>query len=344
MNRSLVAFSLLLLSGTSPALADDTLTADSINKAGFTAMVLTSDKDEPAKDTKTEAAENKEEKKPNPMLVRLQVLLDRAHASPGVIDGYPGDNLIEAVRTYEEMNKLTVDGQIDQPLWDALLKDQRPAMITYTITKKDLDQRFAKRIPSDYAKLAEMKYLGFTSPSEMLAERFHMDETLLKTLNPKADFDKAGTEITVADPSTEPAAKVTRVEVVKSEGLLRAYDGAGNLVTAFPATIGSEDNPSPEGELKVGKIVRDPGYTYNPKKNFKQGKNDEVLDIPPGPNGPVGNIWIDLSKPTYGIHGTPEPSKIDKTQSHGCVRLTNWDAATLADLLEPEIATVHFAQ
>lgn len=337
MTNLLAAFGLLLLAGTSPLLADEALTADSINNAAFRPLAITPETDAP-----DEARPDDKPKKPDPTLIRLQVLLDRAHASPGVIDGYPGDNLLKAVRLFEEMRKLPADGQVDQQLWDALVADGRPVMTTYKITRKDLDQRFVKRIPTDYAELARMKYLGFRDPAEMLAERFHMDEDLLKALNPKADFRKAGTEITVADPSAEPAAKITRVEVRKSEGVLRAYDGAGNLVTGFPATIGSEDNPSPEGELKVGKIVHDPGYTYNPKKNFKQGKNDEVLDIPPGPNGPVGSIWIDLSKPTYGIHGTAEPSKIDKSQSHGCVRLTNWDAATLADLLEPDIAMVRF--
>ncbi|PZN49764.1 MAG: hypothetical protein DIU65_13850, partial [Proteobacteria bacterium] len=116
-----------------------------------------------------------------------------------------------------------------------------------------------------------------------------------------------------------------------------AYDEAGKLVAAYPATIGSSDTPSPSGTHAVSRIAFDPNYTYNPKVNFKQGDNDKILTIPPGPNGPVGTVWIALDKPTYGIHGTPEPSKIGKTHSHGCVRLTNWDAAELAKLVKPGV-------
>ena len=113
------------------------------------------------------------------------------------------------------------------------------------------------------------------------------------------------------------------------------------MIAAYPASIGSADTPSPSGLVTVERIALDPGYTYNPKVNFKQGSNDKVLAIPPGPNGPVGTVWIALSKPTYGIHGTPEPSKIGKTQSHGCIRMTNWDATELAKMTSPGV-TVEF--
>jgi lipoprotein-anchoring transpeptidase ErfK/SrfK len=84
-------------------------------------------------------------------------------------------------------------------------------------------------------------------------------------------------------------------------------------------------------------FVINPEYTYNPKVNFQQCDNGKVLPLPPGPNGPGGTVWIDLSEPTFGIHGTPEPSRIDKTGSHGCVRLTNWDAEELAKLLAEDV-------
>jgi len=118
---------------------------------------------------------------------------------------------------------------------------------------------------------------------------------------------------------------------------VRAYDENGDLIVAYPATIGSADTPSPSGVHKVTRVAFDPDYTYNPNLNFKQGDNTSILKIPPGPNGPVGSIWIALDKPTYGIHGTPEPSKIGKTESHGCVRLTNWDAQELARMVKPEV-------
>nr|WP_324288528.1 L,D-transpeptidase [Hoeflea alexandrii] len=118
---------------------------------------------------------------------------------------------------------------------------------------------------------------------------------------------------------------------------------SGKLLAAYPATIGSSDTPSPSGDVTIERVAHNPGYTYNPKINFKQGNNDKILQVPPGPNGPVGTVWIALSKPTYGIHGTPEPSAIGKTQSNGCVRLTNWDAEELAGMVTPGV-TVSFIE
>ncbi|MER2634604.1 MAG: L,D-transpeptidase, partial [Rhizobiaceae bacterium] len=179
--------------------------------------------------------------------------------------------------------------------------------------------------------------MSFTSTAEMLAERFHMDEAYLKALNPDANFNRPGTIIKVANVGKPAAGAVKRIVADKGNKQVRAYDAAGKLLVAYPATIGSSDTPSPTGVHAVSRIAFDPEYTYNPKLNFKQGDNDKVLTIPPGPNGPVGSIWIALDKPTYGIHGTPEPSKIGKTESHGCVRLTNWDAAELAKMVSPGV-------
>ena len=179
--------------------------------------------------------------------------------------------------------------------------------------------------------------MGYTSVTEALAERFHMDEAYLKAINPGVNFNRPGTLIKVVNFGKLVQAPVARIVANKSLKQVFAYDASGKLVAAFPATIGSSDTPSPTGIHAVSRVVFDPNYTYNPKLNFKQGQNDKVLTIPPGPNGPVGSIWIALDKPTYGIHGTPEPSKIGKTESHGCVRLTNWDAAELARLVKPGV-------
>lgn len=287
------------------------------------------------------AGEEEAPKHPDPFLIRLQVLLDRAHASPGVIDGFFGDNTKKAIRVYRMMRKLP-PGDLDADLWTLLAVDQGKAMKTYEVTREDVDGRYVKEIPHDYAAMAKMKWLGFRGPAEMLAERFHMDEDLLKTLNPKADFSKVGTKLLVADPDTELTTKVARIVVDKSAGGLFAYDESGALVLGDPATIGSEDTPSPSGTVKVKGVAKNPPYSYDPSKNFKQGKNSKPLTIPPGPNGPVGSIWIDLDKPTYGIHGTPDPSRIDKTNSHGCVRLTNWDAWALSKLVMPLKTVVEF--
>jgi lipoprotein-anchoring transpeptidase ErfK/SrfK len=171
----------------------------------------------------------------------------------------------------------------------------------------------------------------------MFGERFHMNVKLLAALNPQADFRRAGTVIWVAAIEGQPVAgKVARIEADKTRRQLRAYDAGNRLIVAYPATIGSSDNPSPSGEHVVEGVAPDPVYYYDPK-NFVQGRNLEQLELPPGPNNPVGSVWIDLSQPSYGIHGTPEPALIDKTGSHGCVRLTNWDAEELAGLVEPGV-------
>ena len=164
-----------------------------------------------------------------------------------------------------------------------------------------------------------------------------MDEDYLKALNPDANFNRPGTIIRVANIGKPITQQVARIVADKGKKQVFAYDADGKLVAAYPATIGSTDTPSPTGTHAVSRVAFNPNYTYNPKINFKQGDNDKVLTIPPGPNGPVGSIWIALDKPTYGIHGTPDPSKIGKTESHGCVRLTNWDAQELAKLVKPGV-------
>ena len=279
---------------------------------------------------------------PDPFLVRLQILLDRAHASPGVIDGYLGENTRKAIRAYEEMRGLAVDGEPDEEMWTLLAVDTGEAAKTYRITKDDLSDRYVERIPDDYEDMAEMEWLGFQGPAEMLAERFHMDEELLKALNPNATFSAPGEDLLVASVAEPAETKVKRITVDKGRGVVTAFDDKGAVVMSAPATVGSSDTPSPSGTVTVLGTAPDPTYHYKPDVNFPQGDNREPLTLPPGPNGPVGSMWIDLSEPTYGIHGTAHPALIDKTQSHGCVRLTNWDARALADLVLPNETTVEF--
>ncbi len=281
---------------------------------------------------------------PDPFLIRLQVLLDRAHASPGAIDGFDGENTRKAIAAYEAMRGLPEDGKVDPDLWVILSLDQGKATKTYTITQEDTETRFVDRVPDDYSELAKMDWLGYTSPAEMLAERFHMDEDLLLAMNPGADLMAVGTQILVADVGEAPITKITRIVVDKERGELVAYDADGGIVLMDPATIGSDETPSPSGLLRVTGVASDPTYSYNPAKNFQQAGNDGPLTIPPGPNGPVGSTWIALSKPTFGIHGTPHPTLIDKSRSHGCVRLTNWDAEVLSKLVQPSVTTVEFLE
>ena len=274
----------------------------------------------------------------DPRMIKLQVLLDRNNASPGVIDGLFGDNVVKGVMAFEEMVGHKVDGQLDAELWAALEKTSaEPVLVSYTITPEDVAGPFVPEMPQDYALQAELPALAYRDAAEMLAERFHMDEAFLRRLNPEVSFAEAGAEIVVANVGKPLKAKIANIVADKGRKQLRGYDAAGRLVVAYPATIGSSDLPSPSGVHAVKAIAIDPEYWYRPKVNFVQGTNTKALRLPPGPNGPVGATWVGLDKPTYGLHGTPEPSKIDKTNSHGCVRLTNWDARELAGLVQPGV-------
>ncbi|EJC78973.1 hypothetical protein Rleg4DRAFT_0553 [Rhizobium leguminosarum bv. trifolii WSM2297] len=279
-------------------------------------------------------AEKRSPTDPDPAIVRLQVLLDRAGASPGVIDGLSGENVNKAVAGFEAMNKLPVDGRPD-PEVVSRLEGGTPIVESYVISAEDA-KGLVDKIPEDYGEKAKMQSLGYTSVAEKLSERFHMGIDLVGALNPASQF-APGDTVWVVNPGPPRQGKVKSIEADRKAGQVLAYAGDGTLLAVYPATIGSEDNPAPSGKHKVKGVARMPVYRYDPKLNFKQGKNDKVLTIPKGPNGPVGTVWIDLTEPTYGIHGTPEPKLIDKVGSHGCVRLTNWDAEELAGMVKPGV-------
>jgi lipoprotein-anchoring transpeptidase ErfK/SrfK len=263
-------------------------------------------------------------------LLRAEVLLARAHFSPGVIDGQDGGNLQNAIAAFETAHNLPVDGKMDEAVWAALAKDTQAALTDYVITAEDVKGPFPAKIPTDMIELSKLDYIGFTSPTEELAERFHMDEALLKALNPGADFSVAGTKIVVAALGPDKLkTPVTKIEVDKTKRQIRAY-GGDVLLAVYPATVGSTERPAPEGEWAVRTVAPNPTYTYDPSR-LTFGKTEQgKLTIKPGPNNPVGSTWIDLTKDTYGIHGTPDPRLVGKTASHGCVRLTNWDVRQLS--------------
>jgi len=276
-------------------------------------------------------------------IAKIQILLDRVGASPGVIDGRMGDNVNKAISAYRDLRGQALR-TYDKEAIDALLAETGgDAFTTYEITPVDAAGPFVASIPDDYGEKAKLERMGYVSVIEMLAERFHMDERFLRVLNPGVSFDRPGTRIKVANLGQPITGQVTRIVADKGRKQVRAYGANGRLVAVYPSTIGSAATPSPTGSHTVERIALDPEYTYNPRLNFQQGNNTRVLTIPPGPNGPVGTVWIALSKPTYGIHGTPEPSKIGKTESNGCIRLTNWDARELAKMVQVG-ATVEFAE
>ncbi|MGE0743032.1 MAG: L,D-transpeptidase family protein [Hyphomonadaceae bacterium] len=263
-------------------------------------------------------------------LVRIQVLLDRAHFSPGVVDGYDGENVRKAVSEYQRANGLEMTGLADDALLTRLEQNDRaPALVAYVLAEDDVDGPFVD-VPQDLESMSRLEHVGYGSAVEALAEKFHMDEDLLRTLNPGVDFTSAGAEIVVANAGGDLSMQVASVEVDIEEGAVRAFDAANRLVAYYPATIGSGDAPAPVGEHTVRGVAFDPTYRYDPARLPTFGRrNHGALDIAAGPNNPVGAVWIALSADTYGIHGAPNPSQVSKTQSHGCIRLTNWDAVEL---------------
>lgn len=279
-----------------------------------------------------------------PVYARAHVMLNNAHASPGAIDGTSGKNTLKAIASFQQMNGIKPTGTLTQETWDALLAKQgsKPAFVEYTITEEDLKGPYTESIPSDYALQAKMKGLYYTRVTEMLGEKFHMDEDFLKKLNPKATFKKAGEKLIVANIRNEVPEDIHLIVAHKGAKQLYLFNSRNQMIASFPATIGSSSTPSPTGTYKVTGVAKNPWYSYSPS-NFVQGNNKKPLSLPPGPNGPVGNIWIGLSKKSFGIHGTPNPSAISKTASHGCIRLTNWDANDLGRKVKSGV-TVRFLE
>ena len=276
--------------------------------------------------------------------VSFQVLLDRQGFSSGEIDGKPGPNFSRALAALQNARRVPASGQPDCDTWHALGGDHaEPTLAAYTISDDDLKGPFTAEIPRELAKQASLEALGYRSPLEMIAERFHASPALLKQLNEGATF-AAGQQIKVpgvapflpdAKPATDPLAGDATIQVTKAESALRATRPDGTVVFFAPVTTGSEHDPLPIGDWKVTAVEWHPVFHYNPDLFWDAKPQDSRADIKPGPNNPVGVVWVSLSKEHYGLHGTPEPGNVGHTESHGCVRLTNWDAARLAAIVKP---------
>jgi lipoprotein-anchoring transpeptidase ErfK/SrfK len=284
----------------------------------------------------------------------LQVALDKAGFSPGEIDGHHGAFTARALDAFRAAHGLTgTDGVPDQATVTALGDAYASPLVSYTITDADLAGPFEEQIPKDMEEKAKLPALGYTSALEELAERFHARPDLLTRLNPDAQLS-AGTVITVpaVDPFMVPTrqgerpaaemsdAKAAQIEITRESGAAVVRDAQGAILMYAPVTVGSEHDPLPVGDWKITGIFDLPTFNYNPDLFWDADPSHSKVKLAAGPNSPVGVIWIQINREHFGLHGTPEPSQIGRTESHGCIRMTNWDVTRLASLVRPGTAVI----
>lgn len=301
--------------------------------------------------------------KPDLNILHVQVILDKLGFSPGVLDGKGGQSLEAALKGFQTSRALPVSGKADARTQRELYKYRawRP-IVTLALTENVLRGPFVNPLPKEPTDQAKLDQLSYRNVMEALAERFHTTTATLVALNSPSTKLAPGTKIVLPNAlptsrdygstdakwaatlsslnvgAMQPTAK--RIVVDKSEGVLKVFDAQDQLVAQFPATMGSKNDPLPIGKWTIKGVAYNPVFHYNPDLFWDAAPSDEKAKLPPGPNNPVGVVWIDISKPHYGIHGTPEPQTIGRAESHGCIRLTNWDAARLSLMVKTGVPAI----
>jgi lipoprotein-anchoring transpeptidase ErfK/SrfK len=290
--------------------------------------------------------------KSGPTALHIQILLDRAHFSPGIIDGSWGNNAARALAFFanpDGVDRLTggtpaLAASIDKVTYEKLraAAGSRSLLRRYTLTSADVGGPFTP-IPAIVYDQAKLRCLCYSSAAEAIAERFHTSPRFLAELNPRVQMQnlRAGSVLLVPNVMEENVASsmdtviVAKLVISKTGFWTHAVDADGKIVAHYPSTLGSGYDPSPTGKFSVTYISRDPAFHYQPRLFSEVPDDNPEARLPPGPNSPVGRVWMSLSKPHYGIHGTSSPETIGYANSHGCVRLTNWDVIQLSDMTEP---------
>ena len=294
-------------------------------------------------------------------VLHAQVLLDRAGFSPGVIDGLEGSSFTSALKGFQEARGLEVTAKLDQPTRAALLQDQAPSTLLLRIDPSDAQGPFTA-IPKEPADQAKMERLGYRNLLEKIAEKFHTTPATIVALNDpqmplragsvlrlpnvlpaSRNFDNVKPDIAqlLSDLNINPQQpKAERVVVDKSDKVVRVLGEGDRLLAQFPATLGSERDPLPLGNWKINSVADNPPFKYQPQLFWDVEDTEKEELLPPGPNGPVGVVWIDLNREHIGIHGTNSPETIKRAESHGCVRLTNWDAARISRMVHDGMEVV----
>ena len=275
--------------------------------------------------------------------VQVQILLDQAGFSPGEIDGRSGYNTLKAIKAFQKIRGLPLTGVGDEETMEALGAGRNELLVEYTITPEDVNGPFVE-IPSGFMEKARLENLPYSSVEEAIAEKFHISPELLLELNPETPFIE-GEMIVVPNVRKDlPVIRGGQITVTvngsTSELIVRLN---GHVIFYAPISHGGEKGPLPIGKRKIKAIMKNPHYKYNPKLFWDAKPGDSPALLPPGPNNPVGKVWIALNVRHYGLHGTPEPSSIGYSNSHGCIRLTNWDAQRLAGIVKPG-TEVHFKE